>query len=122
MIVLFLSLFLSFLQSTAVTLIVLDDAHEASAGITGYRWVMDGNPMNVKVSKQPPCVGCLERTYNLGPGTHRLTVTPYTKQGDITADTVTLDVMVSIEVSEDGSERTIRLIMRPAEPTRSPKR
>jgi hypothetical protein len=49
-------------------------------------------------------------------------VTPYTKQGDITADTVTLDVMVSIEVSEDGSERTIRLIMRPAEPTRSPKR
>jgi hypothetical protein len=81
---------------------VIDDAHPASAGIQGYRWNVDGVKFSTKVAKPPPCMDCMERTYRLPPGQHSLTITPYTKSGDVVADVVTYDVLV--DVTGDATE------------------
>jgi hypothetical protein len=93
-----LALFLLLLQATTHQItFVIDDAHPASAQIAGYRWNVDGIRYSTKVKKPPPCVDCMERTYNLPAGLHSLTVTPYTAKGDLLVDAVTYDIVVDIE-------------------------
>jgi hypothetical protein len=101
------------LQSFTSVVIVLDDDHAASAGIVGYRWNMDGVKSSVKIKKTPPCISCLERTYTLNEGTHWLIVTPYTAKGDVEADTVTMQVDVTIDVENSAQDKVIRVTMRP---------
>jgi hypothetical protein len=108
-----LALFLLLLQSqprTSVTL-VIDDAHPASAKITGYRWNMDGVKNSTKVKIPPPCTDCLERTYNLAGGIHTLIVTPYTAAGDLERDAAT--VTLTIDTTQGSHEQVTRVTLTP---------
>lgn len=106
-----LALLLLLLQTTTAVTIVLDDDHPATAGITGYKWVMDGKTASMKVKMPTPCLSCLERTYTLAVGMHALRVVPYTAKGDLTADAKDIEIVVEIAGSE--SERRILITMAP---------
>jgi hypothetical protein len=111
-----LALFL-LLQAVAhpVTL-VLDDGHPASAAVAGYRWNLDGVRYSTKVKKATPCTDCMERTYQLPPGTHNLTVTPYTAKGDLVVDAVSYDIVVDFTATD--TEQVIRISLSPLARTR----